>query len=275
MTQPTTPSAAGQPQGAAASLLNGLAVLEAFSTAHPLLGVTEISARVGLHKSTVSRMLQGLLDAGYVQRENETGRYRLGLGLLGLSAPLLADLDVRRAALPYLEDLTERTAETSAIALWNGTEAVVVEQVDSPHQVKHSATIGTRYDRWASSSVRTFLAELPLAEVYGLVEEGKIVVTDQDRAEGGFEDPESHLAQIRRAGLTINDGQTTHEEFGVSTVVRDFRGRVVGCITASAPRSRIQHLGIADELADAVLEAAVAVAARLGDQRQANPTNQR
>ena len=70
-----------KPQGAAASLLNGLTVLEAFSVAkRSLLGVTEISELVGLHKSTVSRMLSGLDEAGYVQRDEETGRYRLGLG---------------------------------------------------------------------------------------------------------------------------------------------------------------------------------------------------
>ena len=56
----------GQVQGAAASLLNGLAVLEAFSVQNPVLGVTEIAQRVGLHKSTVSRILSGLTEAGYV-----------------------------------------------------------------------------------------------------------------------------------------------------------------------------------------------------------------
>ena len=49
----------GQAQGAAASLLNGLAVLEAFSVQKPVLGVTEVAQRVGLHKSTVSRILGG------------------------------------------------------------------------------------------------------------------------------------------------------------------------------------------------------------------------
>ncbi|MDN5762992.1 MAG: IclR family transcriptional regulator, partial [Microlunatus sp.] len=98
-----------QPQGAAASLFNGLAVLQAFSIAAPALGVTEIAAKVGLHKSTVSRILSGLAEASFVERDPATGRYRLGLGVIALSGPLLADLDVRRAALPYLEELMEQT----------------------------------------------------------------------------------------------------------------------------------------------------------------------
>ena len=176
MLEPQT--TADKPQGAAASLLNGLTVLEAFSVAkRSLLGVTEISELVGLHKSTVSRMLTGLDEAGYVQRDEDTGRYRLGLGMIGLAGPLLAELGVRRAALPHLEELTEATGETAAIAVWNGTNAIVVEQTASPHQVKHSAAIGTRYNKFASSSVRVFLAELPPEETDRLLA-GRTVLRD-------------------------------------------------------------------------------------------------
>lgn len=250
-----------QPQGAAASLLNGLAVLEAFSISQPVLGVTEIAGQVNLHKSTVSRILAGLTEAGYVQRDEATGRYRLGLGVIGLSGPLLADLDVRRAALPYLEELTEATSETSAISVWNGQEAVVVEQVPSPHQVKHTATIGTRYNKLESSSVRVFLAELPPARVAELIESGRI---ERDPDAGLPQDYAAHLAELRDQEYAVNDGYTTDEEYGVSAPVRDYRGLVVGCITASAPRSRVQKLASADQLVAAVRKAAAEVSARLG-----------
>lgn len=250
-----------KPQGASASLLNGLAVLEAFSVAkRSLLGVTEISELVGLHKSTVSRMLTGLTDAGYVQRDDETGRYRLGLGMIGLAGPLLAELDVRRAALPHLEELTEATGETAAIAVWNGTNAIVVEQTASPHQVKHSAAIGTRYNKFASSSVRVFLAELPTEETDRLLA-GRTVVRDGYR---GLEDPaHEELAAVRDHGFAVNDGETTFEEYGVSAPVRDYRA-VVGCITVSAPRSRVQYQQSQSILRDAVVRAADRVSARLG-----------
>jgi DNA-binding IclR family transcriptional regulator len=220
---PAPEARSNKPQGAAASLLNGLAVLEAFSaSANPLLGVTEIFGLVGLHKSTVSRMLNGLTHSGYVQRDEATGRYRLGRGMISLAGPLLAELDVRRAALPHLEAMTRATRETAAISVWNGGSAIVVEQVASPHLVKHSGPIGTRYNKFASSSVRVFMAELPPGD----------------------------------AGRLL--------EYGVSAPVRDYRGMVVGCITASAPRSRVQQQGSAEELRDAVLEAARVVSARLG-----------
>lgn len=249
------------PQGVAASLLNGLAVLEAFSIDSPVLGVTEIANRVQLHKSTVSRILNGLSESGYIQKDAESGRFRLGLGLLMLSGPLLADLDVRRAALPYLEDLTFEVRETSAISVWNGQEAVVVEQVASPHQVKHTAAIGTRYNRYESSSVRVLLAELPTSDVSALFNEGSITITENSGAPVSVGE---HLEEIKELGYAVNDGYTTDEEYGVSAPVRDYRGKVVGCITVSAPRSRVFKMDTASSLATAAVNTAERVSARLG-----------
>ena len=95
-------------------LHNGIRVLRSFSVDEPALGVTEIARRVDLHKSTVSRLLNQLEQLDLVLRDPESGRFRLGLGLIGIAGPLLANLDVRRVAYPSLERLTERTGETSA-----------------------------------------------------------------------------------------------------------------------------------------------------------------
>ena len=250
-------------QGAAASLLNGLRVLEAFRTDSPTLGVTEVSQLVDLHKSTVSRILSGLAEAVYVEREAESGRYRLGLGVIGLAGPLLAELDVRRLAQPVLEDLTLQTRETSALAVWNGTGAVVVEQVSSPQFVKHTAYIGTRYSRYESSSVRIFLSALPEGTVAQLLETNQI---SRSAASGLGTDIMSHLADVRAHRLAFNDGSTDPQEFGISALVRDYRGAAVGCITLSAPRGRIsvdQHAA----LGNAVRLAAEKVTERLGGSR--------
>jgi DNA-binding IclR family transcriptional regulator len=174
---------------------------------------------------------------------------------------LLADLDVRRAAVPYLEQLTESTHETSAISVWNGHEAIVVEQVASPNQVKHTATIGTRYNKFESSSVRVFLAELAPGLVTELIESGRILRTVGD---GLPLDHAAHLLEVARQAYAVNDGSTAEEEFGVSAPVRDYRGKVVGCITVSAPRSRVHKQSTVDSLVQAVQHAASEVSIRLG-----------
>ena len=113
---------------------HALAVLRCFSPEEPLLGVTDIAHRGGLHKSSVSRILATLENSDLVERDERSRRFRLGLGLITVSGPLLATLDVRRAAYAHLQELTARTGETadgraeiSAIIVPNGTEGFTVE----------------------------------------------------------------------------------------------------------------------------------------------------
>src|SRR5699024_840957 len=129
----------------------------AFSVTEPLLGVNEIARRVRLHKSTVSRILSTLEQVDLVERDEMSGRFRLGIGVIGLAGPLLANLDVRRVAYAALEKLVELTNETAALALWNGWESIVVEQIPSPRQVKHTTPLGVRFAKASSASVQVFL----------------------------------------------------------------------------------------------------------------------
>lgn len=241
-------------------LLNGLKVLESFSIEEPLLGVTEIAGRVGMHKSSVSRMLAVLEQGHYVERDSESGRFRLGLGLIGLAGPLLADLDVRRAAHPALERLSHRTGETAALMVWNGNESIVVEQVASTHQVKHTSAIGTRYDSTESASVQVFLADLPVGEVLRLFD--RRVLT-------GAHDPESVaeyqqiLELVRQRGYAMNDGRTSAEEVGLAAPIRDHRGETVAAVLLSAPRFRIATQML-EPLARTVANAGGEITVRLG-----------
>lgn len=252
---------AAEPRASASVLLNGLRVLESFSIDEPVLGVTEIARRVHQHKSTVSRILATLEQAGYVEREEANGRYRLGLGLIALAGPLLANLDVRRVALGSLRQLSERTGETSALMVWNGHESVVVEQVQSPKQVKHTAAIGTRYDSYESASVKVFLAALPTDEVNRLFERRLLAGTYDAHT---LESYLSELRQVAEQGYAVNDGRTSVEEVGVAAPVRDYRGSVVGTLLLSAPRFRVPPTML-EVLARSVVDSADEISARLGE----------
>ncbi len=48
-------------------------------------GVTELARRLGLHKSTASRLLGTLQKRGLVEQDGETGKYRLGLAVIRLA----------------------------------------------------------------------------------------------------------------------------------------------------------------------------------------------
>ncbi|MDQ8704972.1 IclR family transcriptional regulator [Streptomyces sp. LHD-70] len=254
---------AGESRGISV-LHNGIAVLLSFSAEEPLLGVTDIAARVGLHKSTVSRILATLELDGLVERDPETRRFRLGLGVIAMAGPLLADLDVRRVAHPVLRELSRRTDETTALMLWNGSEAVCIEQVPSRNEIKHSTPLGTRYNTAASSSVQVFLAQLPTATARALLTDGSVAFAGPD--DTAIAAYQAKLDEVREQGYAVNYGETSVQEVGVAAPVFDHRGDVAATVLISAPRFRVSpdQLPI---LGDAARDSADQVTQRLGGHR--------
>lgn len=242
-------------------IVNAIAVLRCFSAAEPLLGVTEIAQRVGMHKSSVSRILATLEQEELVERDPDSRRFKLGLGLIAVAGPLLAELEERRAAYPLLRRLTEQTGETSALMVWNGRESMCVEQIPSPQQVKHTAPLGARYHDALSASVQVFLSLEPEERVRALMLDGTIAHPGLDDA--GLEAYVLRLADVARRGYATNYGESALDEVGVAAPVYDHRGDPVAAVLIPAPRFRVspEKLQI---LGEACARTARLVTARLG-----------
>jgi DNA-binding IclR family transcriptional regulator len=247
MSPAESPDVTGNGDSKGASVIvNAIAVLRTFTADEPLLGVTEIANRVGLHKSTVSRILATFEQERLVERDPETRRFRLGLGLIAVAGPLLAELEERRVAYPVLRELAEQTGETSALMVWNGSESMCVEQIASHHQIKHSTPLGARYNDALSASVQVFLA-----------------AESPELDETGLEDYLVRLKNAGQRGWTINYGDTSLDEVGVASPVYDHRGGVVAAVLIPAPRFRVSPETL-QSLGESCLAAARRVTSRLG-----------
>ncbi len=242
-------------------IVNAVAVLRTFTADEPLLGVTEIANRVGLHKSTVSRILATFEQEHLVERDPETRRFRLGLGLIAVAGPLLAELEERRVAYPVLGDLTEQTGETSALMVWNGTESMCVEQIASHHQIKHTTPLGARYRDAMSSSVQVFLAAEPVERVRELLRSGAVNFRGLD--EESLEGYEIRLRDVRKRGWAVNYGESSIDEVGVAAPVYDHRGDIAAAVLVAAPRFRVSRERL-ENLGDSCAAAARRITTRLG-----------
>lgn len=239
-------------------------VLRCFSSEHPLVGVTEIADRVGLHKSSVSRLLTTLEAEGWVEQDSITRRYQLGLGLIAIAGPLLANLNVRQVAYPYLQELAEATKETAVLAVWEGSVAVTVEQIASDRTVKHTSPLGARYASTGSASVQVFLAEMSDEAVTTLLDEGTIALQPGwTRAQ-----LRKRLEAVRSQGYATNLHETFDDEVGIAAPVYDHRRNVVAAVLIAAPSYRID-----EPATQALIDQSVAIAAKIST-RMGNPDSQ-
>ena len=101
-----------------------------------------------------------------MERDASSGDIHLGIGVIVLAAPLLNDLKVVEGLARYhLRDLAQRSGETINLSIWNGEEAVSIEQALGANAIMHFAPPGRRNPAHATASGKAFLAHAPLSEV--------------------------------------------------------------------------------------------------------------
>ncbi|MGH2676639.1 MAG: IclR family transcriptional regulator [Actinomycetota bacterium] len=229
---------------------------------HPdRFGVTELGRRIGVHKATASRMVSTLVDAGLLERQPGSEKYRPGFGLVRLATTALADLDVVRAARPVLEPLAEGTQETVNLGVLEGLEVVNVDQVAGSHAVVNVNWVGKRTPLYCTSNGKVLLAHLPEAEW-----DRALAVPLERRTPRTIVDPSvlrSQLGQARTRGYAYTLEELEIGLNAVAAPVRGADGEVVAAVSVAGPAYRVTRERI-PELARAVAEAGVEISRRMG-----------
>jgi DNA-binding IclR family transcriptional regulator len=109
-----------------------IAILHQFTLDEPQLGVSELSRRLDLTKSTVHRLLASLRRGGLVEQDPSTHKYRLGREAVDLGYTAIYSDRMLATALPYLHFLSEQVGETVYLAERRGDEVATVLHVLSP-----------------------------------------------------------------------------------------------------------------------------------------------
>lgn len=244
-----------------AAVHHAIALLKALPPDGRAIGVSELARRIGLHKSTVSRLVATLSRHDFVERQNGNGGVQLGMGLVAVVSPLFGRLDVSRIAKPILDTIAAETGETANLALWRGTEAVMADQTLGSRAVVHYAWPGKCVPAHTTAAGKAFLAHLPpdaLDKILagGLKHYTPFSITDPAELR-------RELETVRRRGFAVNDEENELESCGVASVVRDFRGEVCAVLTVAGPKHRFEP-SQRDAIATVVLRSAGELSRRLG-----------
>ena len=222
------------------SVERAVAILRCFYEA-PELGITELSARTGLHKSTVYGIVNTLHACDMLQREERTGRYRLGLEAYRLG--LHCDMDLRSLAQPYMRRLAERYGETVNLVRPGRNEIVYIEKLESPRSMYIATWDGARVPFYCSGVGRAILAFLPEAEREECLRTMRYepltprTVTDADALR-------AQLADIRRRGYGVDEEEFAAGVCCVGVPVLNAAGAPAAGLSVSGPGERIHACGV-------------------------------
>lgn len=224
-------------------------------------GVTELARRLGLHKSTASRLLATLERRGLVEQDRESGKYRIGVAVIRLAEQAERTLDLAGIARPELERLARAIQEGVALAVLEDGAAVRLARVDRRDDRPTSGWAGRTTPPHALASGKVLLSALPEREVARLARGGLARFTERTIVE--LEPLLEELARIRRRGYATALGEYEDGLNAVAAPVVDAHGTIVAAVGIWGPAPRLTPHRMA-ELAGLARSAAVAISERLG-----------
>lgn len=242
-----------------------LDILEQVGASGDGLTLTDLSAKVGLSKATVSRLVSSLANRGYVGRDPGNLRYKLGPSILNLTGEFLQSIEFREVAVPHLRELQRLSEETANLAIMDGTEVVYIDRIESPHAVRASFRVGKRAPISCTALGKAMLAYMDRDQIR-LILGNSVFVRSTVHSVTSLEDLLVELDRVRDQGVAVDDQE---HQIGVrcfGAPVFDITGRVIAAISVSGPISRIPAERVA-ELADLVKKAGLSISAELGCRR--------
>ncbi len=228
------------------------------------LGVTALSRRLGLAKSTVHRLATTLISEGVLEQNPLTEKFRLGVGLFALGTLVRRRMDVSAEARPYLIELRNKTDETVLLAILNQSRIMHIYNLESTQAIRMRSDIGMEKPALVTAEGLVILAFRPREETERILAAGGIPV----RTPKTLTAPEAireRLEQIRRLGYAIDDEESEPGMRVIAAPIRDAAGVAVAAAAVAGPVQRLSKSTI-KRLIPEVIGTADAISRRLGHQ---------
>ncbi len=197
------------------SVLKVFGILQALGEEREI-GITELSQRVMMSKSTVYRFLQTMKTLGYVAQEGESEKYSLTLKLFELGARALQN----RSADIQMRELSRLTKETIHLGALDEDSIVYIHKIDSMYNLRMYSRIGRRNPLYSTAIGKVLLAWRDRDEVKQILDgveykqstgrtitstEALLPLLDEVRAQGYGEDNEEQEEGLRCIGVPVFD----------------------------------------------------------------------
>lgn len=226
----------GQERGSA--LDKALAVLEAITAQSQPIGLPDLSARLGLPRQTVHRVLIQLEEAGLIVRDPNRDRFSVGPRLSNLALNALTTHNQSAPIRAILQSLVDDVEETCNVGVLDGPNFVYLERIECHWSLRVHLQAGSRVPAHCTSGGKTMLAFLD-----GRVRERLLRTIElkpyTDTTITRIEDLEAELAAVRERGYALNNQEYTIGIVGTAVPIADRQGRVLAALAVHGPAPRL------------------------------------
>lgn len=215
-----------------------LALLEVLSHQGPDLTLAQLSELLKLHKSTAHRLIMVLERHRLIEKNSNTGKYRLGLKLFELGTKAIGQLDLRERARPFLERAVLETGETVHLCVYDDGEVVYLDKVEPTRSVRLASSVGRRNPAYCTAVGKALMAFMPEADVEtASVKFGFRQLTRKTIS--NMLELKAELARVRKQGYAVDNEENEEGVCCVGAPVWSFGTHPVAAISVSGPTFRM------------------------------------
>ena len=237
-------------------------ILKELGRGSPRLGVTEIAERLGLAKATVYGLVHTLEAEELVERDAETGKYRLGPVMLQLGNAFLDSHELRSRALLWADSLANRAVEAVRVGVMNGSNVLIVHHVFRPDDSVQILEVGASIPWHACALGRAIAAYLEPERLRELLASELVPLTGKT-----ITDPRElmlALETVAREGIAVENQEAIVGEAEIAAPIFGPLGVAIGAISVAGPAERLLGEGPAPKTVEAIRETARGLSRDMG-----------
>jgi DNA-binding IclR family transcriptional regulator len=241
----------------------GKVVTVLFAFRHDDHGLTlaELGRRTGLAKGTLHRVVGDLVDVRLLDRTD--GRYRLSGQVFQLGMRASVERGLLEVAIPFMEDLSQRTQETVHLGVLDGDRVVYVAKIGGHRQASTPSRIGGRMPLHCTAIGKALLAHSPPELFTRVVERGLERRTPRTLTAPGL--LRRQLDRVVESGTAFEHEESAIGITCVASAVLDDTDRAVAAISVTGPVTRFRPDGYASAVRAAAAGVAAVLARRAGN----------
>ncbi len=217
-----------------------LQILELFSLQKPEWGISEISRELNLYKSSIHNTLYTLFKRGFVSKNPDNGKYRLSIKFFELGSIVLENIDLRKIAHPYMEQLAKEFNETVHLGILSEGEVVSIEQEKSNQTLQPQIYIGRRAPLHCTGVGKVLLAFLNEEEIDRIIREKGLKKFTNNTITDAFQ-LKKELRKIRNLGYAIDNMEHESGVRCIAAPIKDYQGNIIASMSLSGPAFRIEE----------------------------------
>ena len=245
------------------SVERALDVLRAVGESRAEAGLSDIAGDLGLHKTTVFRLLGALERAEFVVRDDARQSYQLGPALYRLASQARRASGLYDAARPELESLAHDVGETATLEVLVGPEVLILDEVHGRFLVGGAPEVGMRFPAHATSTGKVLLAAAA-AEGHGITAALGRLTRRAPNTITTRVALAKELEKVQRDGYAVGMEELEPGFVAIAAPVRNAQGRTVAAVSVGGPKTRLGG-GRVREVTVRVRRAADRISRRLGD----------